>query len=122
MQFNPVSSVCVLCGQWVSADNPVAQLCSWCLESLPWNESPCEGCGLPITICHQQCPRGPITKVVSPLLYRGCAARWVVRGKHPAGMVEARLLGTLLAQCVRDTYPEEELPRVLIPVPLTCSR
>jgi ComF family protein len=64
---------------------------------------------------------------VAPLRYEGYPQAWVGRLKDHLGMVEGRILGTLLADAAEDLYHnhndlELARPQVLIPVPLTARR
>lgn len=88
------------------------QLCTSCLESLPWRDS-----AAPFEITPDLDP------LLAPLDYAACTADWVVRAKRSAGLVEARVLGALLARALVDAYPlPERRPAVIIPVPLSWQR
>ncbi|MCB1683177.1 MAG: ComF family protein [Pseudomonadales bacterium] len=88
------------------------QLCSSCLASLPWRNS-----AAPFETTPDLDP------LIAPLDYRACTADWVVRAKRSAGLVEARVLGALLARALVDAYPfPERRPEFLIPVPLSWQR
>jgi ComF family protein len=47
---------------------------------------------------------------------------WIRQLKFHHGLVEARLLGTLLADAVQTEYLGQALPDVLVPVPLSLRR
>ena len=106
--------LCVLCQQRLHGHNAYLQLCEYCLADLPWNSSPCSQ--PPLT--HQL-----ITAHLTPLLYQGAPANWVRKAKHHSGLIQARVLGTLLAEAVLEQYLEpRRRPDVIVPVPLSLRR
>lgn len=111
--------ICLLCnsrltvrpGDRANAGGEI-QLCAHCLESLPWRNS-----GAQIEFTADGDP------LIAPLEYASCAADWVVRAKRSSGLVEARVLGALLARALLDAYPDPmQRPAFLIPVPLSWQR
>ena len=54
--------------------------------------------------------------------YQGEARSWVRRLKFHHGLVEARLLGALLAEAVLHGYLDQQLPDALVPFPLSLRR
>ena len=120
--------ICLLCDQ-VCSDGATSDLCPPCRSSLPWNKERCPRCAIPTVGALKQqlcgaCRRAPpsFRRCVAPLLYQDHPRLWVRRLKFHHGLVEARLLGTLLADAVLDEYPHQALPDVLIPVPLSLRR
>jgi ComF family protein len=120
--------ICLLCDQVCSADANV-DLCHHCRQVLPWNRVACLRCAIPMDTsqhaqicrsCRDQSPS--YQQCVAPLLYTDQPRLWVQRLKFQHGLVEARLLGTLLADAVLDQYREQALPDVLVPVPLSLRR
>ena len=114
--------ICLLCDQSCGVEATV-DLCARCRPELPWNSNPCARCGLPRghpTDGCRACDENPlpVARTVAPLLHAGHPRHWVHRLKFHEGMVEGRLLATLLADAVRQTYPAAELPDVLVPVPM----
>jgi predicted amidophosphoribosyltransferase len=123
---------CLLCDQ-VLAGHEALDLCPYCASALPWNPRACPRCALPLAPgesvsapcgdCQQQPP--PFTHAVAPLRYDGCAQVWVSRLKDRLGLVEGRVLGTLMAQAAAAAYrgddasPPPRRPDLLVPVPLT---
>lgn len=134
---------CLLCD---GAIPPHAEpdLCRFCLQVLPWNRGACPRCAHPAEAggavgvsaatptsrsapgpCHQCAHRPPpFTRSLAPLRYEGDARRWVGRLKDNPGMVEGRILGTLLADAAECFYTGSgtPAPEALIPVPLTALR
>jgi ComF family protein len=90
---------CCLCGfPGASAD---LDLCCFCHADLPWITDPSPGAVVALRF------EPPADDLIRHLKYHG-------------EMANARVLGVLLAQAVRDRG--ESLPRLLIPVPLHVSR
>lgn len=118
--------ICLLCDQSCGADATV-ELCTWCRPELPWNTNPCPRCGLPRESPIDRCRPCddeplPVVRTVAPLLHTGPPRHWVHRLKFHEGMVEGRLLASLLADAVRETYAAADLPDVLLPVPMAPGR
>ena len=117
-------TLCILCNQSTTTGG----LCTSCHKALPWNDRPCWRCGLGDLavgrVCCESCQLKPplYARTVAPLQYRDQCARWVVKAKHQSGLVEARLLGQLLATAVAHQYLGATLPTALIPVPLSWRR
>ena len=129
---------CLLCDSTLPAATE-PDLCRFCLEDLPWNGPACLRCAHPLEPdesppadgggavcgrCRQQPP--PFTRAVAPLLYDGFPRLWIGRLKDHLGMVEGRVLGTLLADAAEQAYGRFggslSRPELLIPVPLTLRR
>ena len=64
----------------------------------------------------------PFDRTVAPLRLLSYPRHWVHRLKYGRGLVEGRLLGTLLADHVAEAYDSKELPDYLVPVPLRWQR
>jgi ComF family protein len=127
---------CVMCDGAIPPDAD-PDLCTFCLDTLPWNDPACPGCaeplepGLALTTV-RTCPRcrrrpPPFSHALAPLVYEGFPQAWVRRLKDHLGMVEGRILGTLLADAADRLYAGREgvaprAPDLLVPVPLTASR
>lgn len=120
--------ICLLCDQ-VCADDANSDLCSHCRCSLPWNHHCCQRCAIPLDPslnqplcpdCRELPPR--YRRCVAPLVYAAAPRLWVRQLKFHHGLVEARLLGTLLADAVQQEYVGGILPDVLVPVPLSLRR
>jgi ComF family protein len=91
-----LGSLCVLCLQRLhDHHHRRLQLCEHCLAGLPWN-----------TESDSPELKAPITRQIAPLYYQDVAAAWVLKAKHHSGLVEARVLGTLLAAAVKESYSD----------------
>lgn len=105
-------SLCILCHQRLSYPDTSRQLCRYCLTDLPWQtEAVVPG-------------PDPITRRVVPLAYEEPVSTWVLKAKRDGGLIEARVLGTLLAEAVREAYRPRStvLPELMVPVPLSWQR
>ncbi|HEX7037697.1 MAG TPA: double zinc ribbon domain-containing protein [Pseudomonadales bacterium] len=123
---------CLLCDAPLPSTADV-DLCRYCLDALPWNRGACPRCAEPVP---EGAPRGswcaactrdppPFRAAIAPLCYEGFAQLWVRRLKDHLGMVEGRILGTLLAGAADAAYradPGLPRPDLLVPVPLTLGR
>jgi len=122
---------CLLCELPVPDSLP-ADLCEHCSAGLPWNAPACPRCALPVplilepgAVC-RQCERRPppFAAALAPLRFEGFPALWVRQLKDRLGMVEGRVLATLLAEAAARRYadPACRRPDVVLPVPLTWRR
>lgn len=120
---------CLLCETGLPPEAD-PDLCTHCLDALPWNEPACPRCGLPLPQAVSRCREcdrrtPPFAATIAPLRYEDCAAEWVRRLKDHLGMVEGRVLGMLLARAAVHRYrasPDLRRPDLLVPVPLTWWR
>lgn len=124
---------CLLCDGAVGS-RPDLDLCPECLAALPWNEPACERCANPLpgaadeplcVVCRDAPP--PFVRTLAPLTYDSFPRRWIARLKDQLGMVEGRILGTLLADAVAAHYAGaaaagQPMPEIIVPVPLTLRR
>jgi ComF family protein len=114
---------CLLCGDPGAADR---DLCQACAEALPYLETACPVCGLPLAApaasptcgaCQQQSP--PFDRMVTVFRYEEPARHLIQSLKFGARHANARLLGALLADRVAVTASP---PEAIIPVPLHPAR
>lgn len=118
---------CLLCGDDTARLN--RDLCQGCEADLPWIDSQCKICGLPLPETADQLHCGeclanhpPYTLSITPLLYQAPLNRFINRFKHHNGLIQGKLMAQLLAQEIRDDYLDKALPEVIIPVPLYWRR
>lgn len=112
---------CLLCGD---AGAGGRNLCSGCLDDLPWNSPACWRCALPLPSdadAHNLCARclrraPPFDSALAALRYEPPLDFLVAGLKYRARLDHARLLGELLVHAVRQT--DAPRPELLIPVPL----
>ncbi len=142
-------ATCVLCRRPGFGDK---DLCSDCHAALPWMPTACYRCGLPLPKgsprqVHQcsvtQSPDGngrntdalsglrcgaclsdppPYQRCLSLFRYAEQAPRLVSLFKYHGQLQQGRLLADLLASKIRHHYAEDELPDLLMPVPLHSRR
>ena len=118
--------LCILCRR---RSQRGIDLCRECELAFEANERACPLCAEPVPA---QAPDGicgtcvastpPWMKTVAPFLYTQPLSAIVEGLKSGNGLLQARILGTLLAQAVQARYANEPLPDALIPVPLTRRR
>ena len=110
---------CLLCGE---SGVEGRDLCRACAEALPWNDSACLRCALPLPApgicgaCLQRPP--PLTETHAAFVYGFPLDRLVPRFKFHSDLAAGRLLSELMAQGLRG-LPK---PEALVPVPLHDSR
>ena len=103
-------------------------LCVPCRAALPMLGRACRTCALPLTdldeqfcgTCRAQPP--PFARTVAVLSYAEPVTRMIHRLKFGGSRIDARVLGGLLGDHIRDVYRFEPLPRVILPVPLSSAR
>lgn len=113
---------CLLCGDPGAAGR---DLCRPCADALPYNRSACPRCGLALTTlqtvecgrCQRHAPAFDATRAL--FRYEEPVRHLIHALKFGAHYPCARLLGSLLADALRDM---EDKPALLIPVPLHPSR
>jgi len=117
--------VCVLCDL---STGVAADLCEHCCAALPRLEAPCPRCALPLqnqgdalcTACHSRPP--PYARTVAALRYSEPVARMIHRLKFRGSLIDARVLGGLLAASIAAAYTQQPLPDVVVAVPLSRRR
>jgi ComF family protein len=118
--------ICILCAARTDA---AADLCDACRVSLPIIEQPCRRCASFVTDtderlcapCRLRPP--PFVRTVAALRYVEPVTRMIHRLKFHGSRVDARVLGALLAACIRDEYRNDaSAPGLVIPVPLSAKR
>ena len=111
---------CILCG---NPGQDSRDICSACYYTLPTNRSCCYQCGEPFDInqstlllcgkCQKQRPAFDATH--APFLYQDVIRHLISNLKFNNNYKNARLLGTLLAEKLRN---HAQMPEIIIPVPL----
>lgn len=122
LQFELFPATCLLCG---AAGEAGRDLCSGCYAELPRNVMACARCALPLAgsaehlLCGQ-CRRTPpaFDRSHAPLLYRPPVDHLIKNLKFDGRLVNARLLGGLLA----ESLGSGRLPEGVVTVPLHPSR
>ena len=117
IQLGLFPGVCSLCGDLC---RPVLDLCDACRADLPFQSSACRCCGisLPMSeVCGHCLGKTRVYRHVVGLFdYRPPVDTLILGLKYRSKLSYARLLGRLLAEKLLQR--EEDLPEVIIPVPL----
>lgn len=118
--------VCMLCRRRSRRD---IDLCPACESAFVSNEPACRRCAEPLPAGATDALCGaciatppPWTKAVAPFIYSQPLTRVVEGLKFGNGLMQARVLGTLLTRSVKASYLHEPLPDALVPLPLTRKR
>ena len=116
---------CVLCGSQGFNDRDI---CVSCYRKLPWIESACSQCAIPLvsgstaTLKCGQCLRQPpaFDHSTSLFRYQDDAIKLIQQLKFNEKLVNSRLLGSLLTSAIENGTVE--LPDLIVPVPLHKKR
>lgn len=109
--------VCVTCGQEAEG---ALDLCQGCLAAMPYLGYACRRCALPLAqpgvcgSCLKLPP--PFEQTFSLFRYTHPVDHLIQRLKFNRRLVNARLLGALMAEALR--LQEQRLPDLIVPVPL----
>ena len=117
--------ICILCD---SNSRMAADLCEHCRDALPRLSSPCRRCALPVSnaadtlcdTCRSHAP--PYSRTIAALQYAAPVTRMIHRLKFRGSRIDARVLGGLLASVIADSYADQPLPDLIVPVPLSRRR
>ncbi len=120
--------VCLLCGDvGIRHAARLSDLCFACRQSLPWAESQCARCALPLhatgveALCGRCQTQPPAFELcLSPFFYRAPLDHLLQGLKFNGRLTQARLLGELMADWLAAVV--EVPPDQLIPVPLHAVR
>ncbi len=98
-------------------------LCLPCEGELPWLETSCRQCALPLpaggTFCGACLARPPpVDRTVAACAYATPISGWVHAGKYQADIASLRILATLLSRAVAASLETEDPPDLITPVPL----
>lgn len=119
---------CLLCGHSGQKQDGIAvDLCGDCQSQLPFNQSACSSCALPLpedtshgVICGRCQTRPPAFDTSLSLFRYEQPVVWLVQQlKFNDRLAHARLLGDMLAREIRGS---DERPQCIIPVPLHKKR
>jgi ComF family protein len=119
--LTPTSRQCLLCR---SAHKGTDNLCPFCKAQLPWLQTHCQCCAIPLVfdgVCGAcQTNRPPFSRCIAAFSYEQPIAQLINRFKDNGDLTAGRLLSDLLAEKL-----QEELiryPDLLVPVPLHWRR
>jgi ComF family protein len=117
--------ICVLCNE---RSGVAMDLCPHCRDAMPWLVHACPQCALPLIrpgaprcdACEVRPP--PFARTVAAFRYAEPIAQMVQRVKFGGSRIDARVLGSLLAEQVDTAYRDAEKPDLIVPVPLSLLR
>ncbi len=118
-------NTCALC-QCHSSNG--TDLCDSCMQCLPWNQQACQQCAMPLADKAQthcgQCLKNPppFDRMLSLFIYKRPITHMINQLKFHSKLVQSKLLGELLAEKITQYYKQENLPELIIPVPLHKKR
>lgn len=105
-------------------------ICDICYDLLPWSKHRCSHCGALLSlecevwsceICQKDQPI--IDKFITLFDYDQTIARFIGKLKYKKKFYVGRSLGLLLRDCILEqAYVQDDLPELLIPVPLHKKR
>jgi ComF family protein len=119
---------CLLCGHsGQKQGHEAVDLCGYCQHQLPFNETACLSCALPLpqdvgpgTICGRCQKKQPAFDTSLSIFRYEQPTVWLIQQlKFNDRLSHARLLGNMLAQKIQYC---DELPQCIIPVPLFNKR
>jgi ComF family protein len=102
-------------------------LCNDCINALPWLTSQCQQCALPLLTqgnrrnilcpeCQKETP--PFRRCVAAFHYQDPISKLITTIKTNPHAPELLQLSGLLATTIADRYETNELPQIIIPLPL----
>jgi ComF family protein len=121
-------SVCLLCS--VSSKRSV-NLCQACENDLPWLQQSCSVCAMPLSvntteqplICGQCLQQPPAFSTVTALFhYQPPVDNFITALKFNQQLLYAKLFGELLTTRLQQHYQQQQLPELIMPVPLHPQR
>lgn len=117
---------CWLCG--IRSDQEL-DLCCNCTQNLPWIEDRCYQCGAQLFreeehVTCTTCQEKPFAfdRLCGLFAYQDQLPHLIGKIKFGQNLALTKLFGTLLADKILDWYAPEDLPTVMIPVPLHAKR
>lgn len=121
-------NLCLICNR---RSQRSVNLCLECEHELPWNRSACYICAQPLpmssTDCQQVCGQclqtpPPFSRSIATFQYHQPVDKLISRFKYHQKLIEGRLLADLLAFKIMHSYQTDELPDMILPVPLHPKR
>ena len=114
---------------WCGRATDGVPACPGCVDSLPWNDSCCRACALPLPAAHEGASRvcaecladsPPQDRSWAAFRYDAPVAQEILALKFHGQLAPAHVLGCVMAH--RLAQRPEPLPELLIPVPLHPAR
>lgn len=112
--------ICIICN---SLSERKIDLCKSCEDDLPFLKNCCKRCAVPLPeqqtlcgTCLYQSP--PFDRTFALFHYREPIDQLILDLKFNYKLINARVLGELLAKFLSEQYRDQDLPEMIIPVPL----
>ena len=116
---------CSLCAQLCYGSS----LCDRCSDALPRQGNACSACGLPLSGAGEGATCGycavharEIDRCISLALYQPPLDRLISGFKYHGRFADGKTLARLLAEKIVLNYAHDQLPQLLVPVPLHITR
>jgi len=118
--LHQLSACCLLCGHRAQAN---IDLCRLCATRLPRAGYQCNRCAIPMATDQPHCGECLKTppafhRTLAPFSYTFPIDTLILRFKHQHHFASGRTLGLLLLEHVRQHYPSDALPDLLVATPL----
>ncbi len=116
-------SSCLVCKQKLSH---LSFLCGDCHAKLVFNKQVCEQCALPIEsgkkcgACLSSPP--PFNITLAPFCYKPPLTTWITQLKFQQKLANAKILAEILALEIEKHYKNQEMPSLIVPIPLHSQR
>ncbi len=117
--------VCVLCD---APGHRHLDLCKECIADLPWLKDCCVICAVPLplnqrNLCGQCLVKEPsFSRCISAFEYRYPVDRLIIKFKFSQQLIIGKVLAYLAAGIIQQQTDENDLPDLLIPVPIHPKR
>lgn len=117
--------ICVLCD---APGYKHLDLCDGCIADLPWLNGCCTVCAVPLplnllTLCGQCLTKKPsFSRCISAFEYRYPVDKLIIKFKFSQQLIIGKALAYLAAEIILQQSDENELPDILIPVPIHPKR
>lgn len=125
MLNNLFPRVCVLCD---APGYKHLDLCDGCIADLPWLQGCCTVCAVPLplsqrTLCGQCLIKKPsFSRCISAFEYRYPVDKLIIEFKFSQQLIIGKVLAYLAAEIILQQTDEDELPDILVPVPIHPKR
>jgi ComF family protein len=122
-----LSTTCLLCQNKIEIGK---NLCTTCIDELPWNNKACGKCAIPLSWSGDEpfcgkCLHRPspfFDKVYAALIYQAPVVQMIGQFKFNQNLMFGTVLSNLLLTFLKPKYQNQPLPQAIIPVPLHPKR
>jgi ComF family protein len=121
---------CLLCHATVKTGK---NLCTFCIDELPWNHIACQQCGISLESIMMQAEKSmlcgqclanppPFAKTYAAFTYQIPITQLIAQLKFNQNLTCGSVLSELLLKFLRSKYQQYDWPEAIIPVPLHPKR